>query len=86
MGTLIDEQMPCPMCPSSDAYYTYEEDDGNIVGHCYSCNKTNKVSGDYVPADHHARWKRCRTWRSMNRDTVAQLLGELWNCHVFVLC
>ena len=49
MGTLIDEQMPCPMCPSSDAYYTYEEDDGNIVGHCYSCNKTNKVSGDYVP-------------------------------------
>ena len=31
---LIESRLPCPVCPSSDAYHLY--DDGH--GHCYSCN------------------------------------------------
>ena len=31
---IVDQHIPCPSCPSSDAYCTY--DDGH--GYCFSCN------------------------------------------------
>lgn len=31
---IVEGKLPCPVCPSSDAYFLY--DDGH--GHCYSCN------------------------------------------------
>ncbi len=31
---VVQSKLPCPKCPSSDAYHLY--DDGH--GHCYSCN------------------------------------------------
>lgn len=48
MGTPIEEHVPCPQtgCESSDAYCTYLEEDGNVVGYCFSCDKGHKVSGD----------------------------------------
>jgi twinkle protein len=54
MGKPIEEHIACPQegCDSSDAYCTYLEDDGNVVGYCFSCDRGHKVSGsaDYVPS------------------------------------
>ena len=53
MGKELDMHIPCPQdgCESSDAYCTYLEDDGNVVGDCFSCDQGHKVSGEaeYVP-------------------------------------
>lgn len=37
MGVLLESDLPCPLCPSSDAYAIYQEDDGVVKGYCYSC-------------------------------------------------
>lgn len=34
MSKIVEQHVPCPVCPSSDAYCVY--DDGH--GHCFSCN------------------------------------------------
>src|ERR1041385_986931 len=44
MGTskVTQGRLPCPNCPSSDAYHEY--DDGH--GYCYSCNFFKPAKGD----------------------------------------
>lgn len=39
-------QGPCPHCSSSDAYTTYENPDGRISGHCFSCKASDYRIGD----------------------------------------
>lgn len=40
MSTLIETHIPCPMCPSSDAYCIYS--DGH--GYCFSCRRRRKCA------------------------------------------
>jgi twinkle protein len=39
MSQLVEGKLPCPNCPSSDAYHLY--DDGH--GYCFSCKKTTFI-------------------------------------------
>lgn len=41
---LVEQHIPCPLCPSSDAYCTY--DDGH--GFCFSCNSYVSSTGEKV--------------------------------------
>lgn len=36
-GTLIKGRLPCPKCPSGDAYHVYDDGNDLIHGFCYSC-------------------------------------------------
>lgn len=59
MGILIEEELPCPMCTSSDAYHIYEEEDGGLLGWCYSCGKTKVINkGDYTPMEREEKTPR----------------------------
>lgn len=42
MNKIIEQHIPCPVCPSSDAYCIYE--DGH--GYCFSCNHFTPAKGD----------------------------------------
>src|SRR5258707_3607446 len=42
VSKIVEQHIPCPVCPSSDAYCTY--DDG--YGYCFSCN--NYQNGDHL--------------------------------------
>lgn len=37
-GKLVQTQLPCPVCTSSDAYALYDSGDRGITGYCFSCN------------------------------------------------
>ena len=54
-GTLIEGRLPCPQsgCESSDGYHIYQEENGDVLGHCFSCDRTHRVSGDgeYTPRE-----------------------------------
>tara|TARA_R110001632_G_scaffold141927_1_gene257912 strand:- start:5827 stop:7482 length:1656 start_codon:yes stop_codon:yes gene_type:complete len=55
MGKALEEHIACPQpgCGSSDGYCTYQEDDGSVVGHCYACSQSHRVSGngEYIPKE-----------------------------------
>ena len=53
MGDLVEGKLPCPVCPSSDAYHVYIEEDGTLMGSCYSCdhNGPHTDEGIEVPVE-----------------------------------
>jgi len=62
-STIVEQHIPCPECPSSDAYCVY--DDGH--GYCFSCNHfkpkeggaTEEFTYEYLP------------WRGISKETFS---------------
>lgn len=68
MSTVVQPHIPCPVCPSSDAYCLY--DDGH--GFCYSCNYLYKPNKDYTLEDFSYEYL---PWRGVSADTF-----RLYDC------
>lgn len=59
---LVEQHIPCPLCPSSDAYCTY--DDGH--GFCFSCNGFVNSSGERADNGHTFEFL---PWRGVTAET-----------------
>lgn len=78
MSKVIQSKLPCPVCPSSDAYHEY--DDGH--GYCYSCSyykpkkeldlDASEFSYQFVP------WRgvTAETFRFYNATTKCDSIGK----------
>lgn len=54
MSEAIELHVPCPVCPSSDAFVVYDTG----WGHCFSCGANVKLDGDQVTATRVSKEKR----------------------------
>lgn len=63
MSEVIQAKLKCPFCPSSDAYFIY--DDGH--GYCFSCKAYSK--GDVLLEDTKEHTYEYLNWRGVTADT-----------------
>lgn len=64
---IVEQHIPCPSCPSSDAFCTY--DDGH--GYCYSCNYYKPREGD-ISDDY--------TYEYMSHRGIQRDVFEFYDC------
>lgn len=73
-------RLPCPKCPSSDAYHISKREDGSHFGYCYSCGsydphpegyEHHAVADDFYPEDDTETFTyQYVPWRGVSRDTM----------------
>lgn len=97
MSKIVEAHLPCPKCPSSDAYTVY--DDG--FGHCFSCGgnfkdgegrkkpvetkdkKVKFIEGEVIPIkSRKLSEETCKKWKYEIGEGYHPKTKELETCHI----